>query len=179
MTSSQTALGECDDPDDPAPERLKRKTPPDPLPNHLNRGEDAWYEYDGEPLFEEELIERLEARFEKMVEHEDDTENISHYRVTIQTKDVDAFETAIDTKFEQVADDHDFLVKLPAPETRERGPVKTIVTIHYGRGFAAAMGGPAWKRNKIIGPVRDYELWYFHEHVIKPVFDRFHDRYPY
>lgn len=41
------------------------------------------------------------------------------------------------------------------------------------------MGGPTWKRNQILSPVRDYELWYYHENVIKPIFDRFHDRYPY
>jgi hypothetical protein len=179
MPSTQTALSEWNDPADPTPGRLKRKTPPDPLPKHLNRGDDAWYEYDGEPLFEEVLIERFEARFEEMVDYEDEIEQVSGYRVAIQTKDVDAFEAAIDTRFEQIADDHDFLIKLPAPETRQEGPVKTIASIRYGRGYAAAMGGPAWKRNRILGPVRDYELWYFHEQVIKPVFDRFHDRYPY
>ena len=179
MHSTQTALGEWDDSDDPTPNRVQRKIPPDPLPSHLNRGDDAWYEYDGEPLFEDDLIERLEARFEEIVEHEDDIEQVSHYQVSILTKDVDAFETTIDTKFEVVSNDHAFLVKLPAPETRQEGPQKTIATIHYDGGYAAAMGGPTWKRNKIIKPVRDYELWYYHEHVIKPVFDRFHDRYPY
>jgi len=179
MTSTQTALGEWDNPEDPTPDHLKRKTPPGPLSNHLNRGDDAWYEYDGEPLFQEDLIKRLEERFKEIVDHEDEIEEVSGYRGAIQTKDVDAFETAIDTKFEQVADDHEFLIKLPAPETRQKGPRKTIATIRYGRGRAAAMGGPTWKRNQILTPIRDYELWYYHEHVIKPVFDRFHDRYPY
>jgi len=179
MPSTQTALGEWDNPDDPTPDRLKQKTPPDPLPNHLNHGDDTWYEYDGELLFEEDFIERLKVRFKEIVEHEDEIEQVSGYRVAIQTKDVDAFETAIDTRFKQVADDHEFLIKLPTPETRQEGPRKTIATIRYGRGRAAAMGAPTWKRSQILSPVRDYELWYYHENVIKPVFDRFHDRYPY
>lgn len=179
MISTQTALDEWDDPDDPTPDRLKRKIPPDPLPSHLNRGDDAWYEHDGEPLFKEDLIKQFEARFKEIDDYEDEIEQVSGYRVTIQTKDVDAFETAIDTKFEQVGNDHEFLIKLPEPETRQEGLVKTIATVHYGRGYAAAMSGPTWKRNQILNPVRDYELWYYHEHVIRPVFDRFHDRYPY
>lgn len=179
MPSTQTALGEWDHSDDPTPDGLKRKTPPDPLPKHLNRGDDAWYEYDGESLFQEGLLERLEVRFKEIVDYEDEIEQVSGYLVTIQTKDVDALETAIDTKFDRVADDHEFLIKLPAPETRRKGPRKTIATIRYGRGRAATMGGPTWKRNQVLNPVRDYELWFYHKHVIKPVFDRFHDRYPY
>jgi len=113
-------------------------------------------------------------------------------KTKIRTKDIDAFRAAIsDAESDWVADHGprlttignarygedvgDFGVVLTADEN----PRKTIVRSQYQTGYRAFIGGESGKRQDILLGVRAFEQYSYHTEVVEPVFERFHDKYPY
>lgn len=158
---------------------------PEPISTVRNRNGDAWYEYDGELLFDPETIERLHERYVEMQER--DGENLavvgggSTKRLKIRTKDQEAFREAIAERREE----HDFLMNVEVQllgnhhGLHEEGPRKTVAWADYRAGRAASLGGADYKRQQLLLPVRRFEQWRYHTEVWLPVAERFNEEYPY
>lgn len=173
---------------DELPSRVDRKV--------TNRNGDDWHEHDGEPLFSDTVLDRIRRRFSEM-EH-DDHEKIatvkgnSTTRTKIRTSDVNEFKTALSNAREAWIDNHgdrltnfgnahygDVLTDYKVVEISEQKPRKTVVTAHYDAGYKAFMGGAEGKKQDVLLPIRDYEQWSYHTEVVEPLFEGFHEKYPY
>jgi len=164
--------------------------------NVTNRYDDEWYEYDGEPLFSDENRERIERRFKQMRNSE--YESIAyvgggtHTKTKIRTKDKDEFVEELQTQLHQWRVDYgDFLTNIgnshygevltsvKVVEIHEEKPRKTVLWAQYNAGQHVGVGGADYKKQKILLPIRDFEQWSYHNEVVKPLFEQYHEQYPY
>ena len=168
------------------PRRIERKLRDD---DH-----NEWYEYQGDPLFNDTSIERLRERFRQMNEYEWEpiatVKGSNSHRTKIRTKDLDAFRADLtDAHDEWVAEYGEPLTAFgnvmygdqltEAVEVVEENPRKTIVAERYDAGRRAFLGGAKGKRQKILLPVRSFEQWLYHTEVVEPLFSKYHEKYPY
>ena len=170
------------------PKRIERKI--------TSRGDDEWFEHDGEQLFADDTIDRLYDRFAEMENR--DWEKLftvkgdSGPRTKIRTKDIDAFIHDLEQDEQSWKDDHgDQLTafgqrrygepvgEMGVVEIAEQHPRKTVVGANYTTGHAVGVGGADGKRQDILIPVRSFEQWLFNTEVVEPLFDDYHERYPY
>jgi len=170
------------------PKRIERKI--------TNRNGDEWFEYDGEQLFDDETIERLHDRFNQMESH--DWEKLftvkgpSGPRTKIRTKDVAAFKEAVRRAEQQLITDYgehltSFGNRMYGEPVGEMGVIeiaeeharKTVVSANYQTGHIAFLGGDDGKRQNILLPVRSFEQWLYNTEVVEPLFDEYHEKYPY
>jgi len=164
--------------------------------NVTNRYDDEWHEYDGEPLFSDENRERIERRFKQM--RDSDFEKIatvkgsSTHRTKIRTKDKDDFVSDLKESLQQWIDTHgDFLTTIgnsyygevltpmKVVEIHEEKPRKTVLWAQYQSGRQVGLGGSDYKKRQILLPIRDFEQWSYHNEVVKPLFEQYHEQYPY
>lgn len=170
-----------------------------PLPDRVdykvtNRGGDSWHQYDGEELFSEDALERVLARFEAM--RNSDYESIvtvkgsTTTRTKIRTKDLDGFKQEIIERHNEWVEEHgEFLTEVgnfaygdpitPVVGVDEENARKTVVKAQYKAGYSAFIGGAGGKKQDILLPIRNWEQWSYHNEVVKPVFDKYHEKYPY
>jgi len=170
------------------PERVERKI--------TNRNGDLWYEYDGEPLFDDETLARIRTRFDEMRRNE--YERIATVgsgittKTKIRTKDVESFKADLTERQQSWIDDHgerltpfgnayygEILTPYKVVEINEEKPRKTVLWAQYDTGHSAFIGGPDSKKQDILLPVRIYEQWSYHTEVVEPLFDEYHELYPY
>lgn len=171
------------------------------LPRHVerkisNRNDDSWFEYDGEPMFPEHTFERIRLRFEEM--REQDYEKIATVkgsnstRTKIRTKDKGEFVTELNHLRDLWNEEHgdrltsfgnamygETLTDYEVVEISDESTRKTVVAAHYDAGRRAFIGGEQGKKQKILLPIRTFEQWSYQKEVVKPVFEKFHERYPY
>lgn len=161
-----------------------------------NRDSDSWHEYDGEPLFDDSALNRLAVRFSEMKAHDYEklftVKGSTGPRTKIRTKDLQAFREAVRRAEQAWIAEHgkpltrfgntmygDDVGEYGTIEVVEENARKTVVSAQYATGYKAFMGGADGKRQKIILPVRDYEQWAYHKEVVEPLFEQFHEKYPY
>lgn len=170
------------------PSRVDRKV--------SNRYDDSWDEYDGEPLFSDSVQERVERRFTEMRDTEYEVistvKGSSTHKTKIRTKDKETFVQELKDELQSWIDTHgDFLTNIgnarygeiltpvKVVEISEEKPRKTVPWAHYQAGYHAGVGGADYKKQQIILPIRDFEQWSYHTEVVKPLFEKYHDKYPY
>lgn len=161
-----------------------------------NKDGDEWYEYDGEPLFDDEVLDRIRFRFSEM--RSSDYERIAHVKgssrksTKIRTSDVEEFETDLQNARIQWIDTHgdrltnfgnahygEVLTDYEVVEIHEQKPRKTVLWAKFDAGRRAFVGGAKGKRQDILLPIRDYEQWSYHNEVVEPLFEQYHSLYPY
>lgn len=170
------------------PRRIERKV--------TNRGHDRWYQYDGENLFDADAVDRLRDRFELM--NDTDWEKLFTVkgaggpRTKIRTKDLDAFTEAVRDAEQAFVDEYgpqltafgnrmygEPVGEMGVVEITEENPRKTVVQANYNTGHRAFIGGADGKKQDILLPVRAFEQWAYHTEVVEPLFEEYHEKYPY
>jgi len=170
------------------PRRIERKI--------TNRGNSRWYQYKGENLFDAKALDRLRDRFVQMNEHDWEklftVKGAGGPRTKIRTKDLDDFRNAV--RDAEIVWKEEYgrpltafgnpmygepVGELNVVEIAEENPRKTVVQANYNTGHRAFIGGEGGKKQTILLPVRAFEQWLYHTEVVEPIFDRFHEKYPY
>lgn len=167
----------------------------DAVPGIRNRNDDAWYEYDGEPMWNDDTIDRVRERLQTAANTEwgrvsaspkaaalGNTKDEWTKSTKIKTEHADTFEVAVEDKAKAVGEDiNGWIVPelIPKPNVYEKGPVRTDVSVAYSMAHSVAMGGAAYKQQKIVKAVRDFEFWIYQTRVIEPLFNEFNEKYPY
>lgn len=170
------------------PRRIERKI--------TNRGNSRWYQYKGENLFDADAIDRLRDRFAQMNTHDWEklftVKGASGPRTKIRTKDLQDFRDAVNDAEQAFVDEYgqpltsfgnrmygESVGEMGVVEIAEENARKTVVTANYNTGHRAFIGGEDGKKQTILLPVRSFEQWTYHTEVVEPIFNRFHDQYPY
>lgn len=167
----------------------------DALPGSVrvtSRNGDAWYEYGGDLLWDAEMVVNIWERFKMMHETEWSRVGTTPYGAArgkgsdvktngkIRTQDDDDFMSDLKDRADSAGDEIDgWLTKRQAPQVTERGPRRTDVRINYSTGSKVSMGGPEYKRGKLVGALADFENYLFHERVFLPVLEQYEEQYPY
>jgi hypothetical protein len=170
------------------PSRIERKI--------TNTGDDAWYEYDGEPLFDTDTLDHLRRRFREMNEYAYESiasvKGSSGRRTKIRSSDLDAFIEDLTERKKRWVDSHgprltafenqrygEPITEFGVVEITEEAPRRTDLSAQYQAGYRAFIGGPDGKRQAVLLPIRTYEQWSYHTEVVDPLFDEYHEKYPY
>jgi len=170
------------------PRRIERKI--------TNRGDNRWYQYKGENLFDADAIDRLRDRFEQMNVRDWETlftvQGAGGPRTKIRTKDLDDFEKTVTEAESDLVVEYgtpltsfgnrmygESVGELNVVEIVEENARKTVVSANYNTGHRAFIGGEDGKKQNILLPVRAFEQWAYHTEVVEPIFETFHDKYPY
>jgi hypothetical protein len=148
-----------------------------------NKKNDSWYEYDGEPLFEGEMLSLICNKLDQMESMEwgviAGIKGSSWDRTKIHTDMADEFLEAFESRFEEVDNEYTFILSKNNPEITEKGPIRSDVSVHYEVGRHAGLGGAKYKRQKILYKIRDFENYLYKTEVVDPVFKEYNEKYPY
>lgn len=173
-------------PEPTLPDRVARKV--------SNRNGDEWYEYDGKQLFSDDTLARIRDRFEAMREHDYETiatvKGKSYFKTKIRTKDLDDFKDELQERHNEWVAEHGSPLThfgeqgygeqlTEAVEISEENPRKTVLRAGYNAGHRLFMGGADGKKQDILLKIRDYEQWSYHTEVVEPLFEKYHEKYPY
>jgi len=164
--------------------------------NVTNHGDETWFEYSSEPLFDDETLDRIRRRFTEM--RDSDYERIatvkssSSYRTKIRTKDLDNFKDDLREARRQWVEEHgdrltlfgnayygDVLTEYEVVEVKEEKPRKTVVGAEYDASYSTGIGGAKYKKQQILLPIRSFEQWSYHTEVVEPLFEEYNEKYPY
>jgi len=168
------------------PDKVDRKV--------TNRNEDCWFEYDGEPMFSDSALDRIKQRFEQMRNHQ--WEKIAYVKgsnrteTKIRTKDLRQFKNELETQHNGWVEQYGQPltrfgnaaygeVLTQAVTIKDESARKTVVVSNYNAGYSVGMGGEKNKKQSILLPIREFEQWFYHNEVVKPLFEKYNDKYPY
>lgn len=156
---------------------------------------EPWYEHDGTELFDETLRDHLRRRFRQMNATDTEYSPMAHIgeRTKIRSKDVDAFRHDLReaaqrwlgeygprlTAFGASNEAGDPLTSLDVVRVTREKPRKTVLAASYAVGKPIPVDPVEKKRQEILSVVRSFEQHSYHENVVRPLFEEYHEKYPY
>lgn len=162
----------------------------DELPDSVRvtgRGDDAWYEYDGEALFSEGNVVRIWNAYQRM--QAADWERVQGMRdgstrKKIRTEDAEDAQADLEDAWEAEHEETPFVFSRDGllgnhHGIKEEGPRKSVAWADYDTGRPAGLGGSTYKRQQLLQKLKEYEQWRFHTDVWLPVIEEYNEKYPY
>lgn len=166
---------------------------PESLTEHAET--EPWYEHDGTELFDDTLRDHLRRRFRQMNATDTEYSPVAHVgaRTKIRSKDVEAFTHDLReaaqrwlgeygprlTAFGADNDEYDPLTNIGVVHVTREKPRKTVLAASYAVGNPVRVTSVKGKRQHILSVVRSFEQHSYHDHVVRPLFDEYNEKYPY
>lgn len=144
---------------------------PDTLPACLdasiNNESDRWFQHRGELLFERSQIPVIAERLKTIAETEFDT--VEQIEASLSPWKTAAFIDAVEQRWQDVSEDHSFLVAVPTPNIEQQtDPRRAVISIEYNYNQSTITSEREWKREQILTTLREFDYWVYHTRVIQP-----------
>lgn len=137
------------------------------LNESINEGSDRWFQHRGELLFDRAEIPDIAQRLELISKTE--FEVVGSIETSIEWWKTAEFIDEVERRWEDVKDDHSFLVAVPTPDiNQESEPRRTTITVEYRYHKSEIRTEREWKRDQILATLREFDYWVYHTDIIVP-----------
>jgi len=140
------------------------------LDESINEGSDRWFQHQGEFLFNRDEIRDIGQRLVLISETE--FERVESIDTTIGWWKTADFIGEVESRWQDVADDHSFLVAVPTPNIEQQdNPRQARITLEYEYHKSEIRTEREWKRDQILATLREFDYWVYHTKIIKPALE--------